>query len=102
MFLIPNADVFLIDAIKNSDFEKGKKYSFGEFIQKLTPCCDIVFDLVNGNKNINYGVSCGLRTLHDQEIITMEHILDQMDIWSLYPLKAHPISSTVTNITINV
>ena len=52
------------------------------------------------NHQINYGLSNALRTLHDSGIIKLEHILDSSDIWNLHPLKAHPISGTVTNVTI--
>lgn len=101
MFLIPNADVFVADIIEQVDFDKGVKYSFGEFVKRISPYINVIWQADEGSKQINYGLSCGLRTLHDQGIITMEHILDQEDIWSIYPLKAHAIATTVTNITIN-
>lgn len=101
MFLIPNANIFLADIIENSKFNKGEKYSFGEFMKKISPCINIALQSEKDSKKINYGISNGLRTLHDQGIITMEHILDQEDIWTLYPIKAHVIVDTVTNITIN-
>jgi hypothetical protein len=99
MFFIPNADVLLMDLIRNADFEKEKRYSFGEFIEKIRPECNIIIDNVPSNRELNYGVSNGLRTLHDSGYIKMEHIMDQ-DIWNLYPLNGHAITSTVTNITI--
>ena len=52
------------------------------------------------NRRLSYGMSNGLRTLHDAGILKMEHFLDQKDIWTLYPLSVHPIRDTVTNITI--
>ena len=70
-------------------------------MKKISPCINIALELEKNSKKINYGISNGLRTLHDQGIITMEHILDQEDIWTLYPIKAHVIADTVTNITIN-
>ena len=100
MFLIPNADVFLWDVIKIVGFEKNHRYSFGEFITRIRPYCNIVMDSKPVNRKLNYGISNGLRTLHDSGLIKLEHILDQEDIWNLYALKAHAISSTVTNITI--
>lgn len=51
-------------------------------------------------KKLNYGVSNGLRALHDAGIIKMEHILDQTDLWTLSPLKAYSNDSTITNITV--
>lgn len=100
MFMIPNADTFLRDTINNAGFEKGRRYSFGEFISRILPFSKVVIDAAPTNRQLNYGVSNGLRTLHDAGIIKLEHILDQEDIWNLYPLKAHVISGTVTNITI--
>lgn len=100
MFIVPNADGFLHDLIYCSDFEKNRTYSFTEFIEKILPRAKIVIDGNPSNRELNYGVSNGLRTLHDAGILQMEHILDQEDIWSLYPLKAHTIEATVTNVTI--
>lgn len=100
MFLIPNANVFLLDIINIVGFEKNKRYSFGEFIQKLMPYSSVIIENNPNYKNINFGVSNGLRLLHDVGIIKLEHILDQEDMWNLYPLTAHEINSTVTNITI--
>lgn len=100
MFIVPNADGFLHDLISCADFEKKRTYSFGEFIERILPCAKIVIDGEPSNRQLNYGVSNGLRTLHDAGILRMEHILDQEDIWSLYPLKAHTIEATVTNVTI--
>ena len=83
-----------------TDFEKHHTYSFGEFIEKILPRAGIVIDADPSNRQLSYGVSNGLRTLHDAGVIRMEHILDQQDIWSLYPLKAHDVETTVTNVTI--
>lgn len=100
MFMIPNTDVFLQDVIANAGLEKGRRYSFGEFISRILPFSKIIIDSNPTNKQLCYGVSNGLRALHDAGIIKLEHILDQEDIWNLYPLKAHVMSGTVTNITI--
>lgn len=100
MFFIPNAAVFLEDVISIAEIDKGRRYSFGDFIAKIRPYSEIIFNHDPANRQLNYGISNGLRTLHDAGIIKLEHILDQEDIWNLYPLKAHPISGTVTNITL--
>lgn len=99
MLLLPNAATFLRDAIVNSHLDRGM-YSFGDFIAAIRPYCEIVFDEEISNHVLNYGVSNGLRTLHDMGIIRMEHILDQHDIWTLYPVSFHQIAGTVTNVTI--
>lgn len=100
MFFIPNAAVFLEDIIAKLPLEKGKIYAFGDFMQQLQQYAQIVLDANSSYHQLNYGVSCGLRTLHDMGIIKLEHIMDYQDIWNLYPMNAHSIASTVTNITI--
>lgn len=100
MFFIPNADVFLKDIIERSGLEKRKPYSMGEFIKAICPQGNIVLQHTQVEKRLNFGASNGLRTLNDEGYIKMEHILDFEDIWTLYPMKAHIISGTVTHITI--
>ncbi len=100
MFLIPNADVFLHDVIELAGFDKMRSYSFDKFISMIRPYAVIVLDENPTNHRLNYGVSNGLRTLHDLGVIKLEHILDQEAIWTLYPMEAHVITGTVTNITI--
>lgn len=100
MFIIPNADTFIKDIIEVAGFEKNRRYSFGEFMGRILPYSKIIINSDPNNRSINYGVSNALRSLHDAGYIKLEHILDQDDIWNLYPLKAHTISGTVTNITI--
>lgn len=99
MFIIPNANVFLKDIIMESNIEKNKMYSISEFVDILSPKANIIFSDLS-NKKFNYGVSNGLRALQDLGFLKMEHILDQKDIWALYPMKAYSNDSIITNITI--
>ena len=99
MFVIPNASVFIKDLINNSELEKGKLYSFSEFIKELSPRINILMT-DNDSRKINYGVSNGLRALHDSGVIKLEHILDQKDMWTLHPLETYSKDSTITNITV--
>ena len=100
MFFIPNADVFLRDLISRSGLERNEHYAVSAFVKALCPQGNIVLSGAISEKRFNYGVSNGLRTLHDQGFLKMEHILDFEDLWSLYPMKAHSISGTITHITI--
>lgn len=100
MFVIPNASQFLLDLINQSDLEEDRLYSFGEFVSTLRPLCNILISSEITNRSLNYGVSAGLRSLHDRNIIELKHIMDQEDIWNLYPMPAHTIKGTVTNIII--
>lgn len=99
MFIIPNANVFLKDIILKSNIEKNKMYSISEFVDILSPKVNIIFSDLS-NKKFNYGVSNGLRALQDSGFLKMEHILDQKDIWALYPMKAYSNDSIITNIMI--
>lgn len=99
MFIIPNANVFLKDIIVGTNLEKNRMYSVSEFVEALLPKANIIIS-DPASKKFNYGVSNGLRALHDFGVIKMEHILDQKDIWSLYPMKAYSNDPIITNITI--
>lgn len=100
MFVIPNADVFLLDIIKISKFEKNKRYSIVEFLEKLRPHADIIIDPTDGSKTFSFGVSNGLRTLQDAGQIRLEHIMDQEDTWNLYHIDALSANESVTNVTV--
>lgn len=100
MFFIPNANVFINDILQALKLKKETMLSFSEFIELINPYAEIIIGSDTSNHHINFGLSNALRTLHDNGNIKLEHILDSNDIWNLYPLKAHPISGTVTNITI--
>ena len=99
MFIIPNANVFLKDIIMESNIEKNKMYSISEFVDILSPKANIILSDLS-NKKFNYGASNGLRALQDSGFLKMEHILDQKDIWALYPMKAYSNDSIITNIMI--
>lgn len=99
MFIIPNAYVFLDDIISSVEFEKKKKYTITEFIDLITPMANIVITNTS-QKELSYGVSNGLRALHDKKKIKLEHIHDQEDMWSLYPLKAYSNDSIITHISV--
>lgn len=99
MFVIPNANVFLYDVISASGLEKKKLYTISEFVNMITPMANIIIPDVS-KRRFSYGVSNGLRALQDAGKIKMEHIMDQMDMWALYPLKSYSNDSTITHITI--
>jgi hypothetical protein len=99
MFLIPNANVFLKDIIEISKIEKNRLYSFSDFVNRIRSHAEIIQNF--NSRELNYGISNGLRTLHDSGYLTLSHILDQEDIWSLYPMPLHSVPGTVTSITIN-
>lgn len=96
---LPNAAPFIEDLICESDMQVDETYTVSEFIDKLKPKVDIILGDVS-SKVLNYGTSCGLRTLHDLKFIEIVRGLDQGDIWSLYKMDNHVISSTINRIKI--
>ena len=72
---------------------------FEEFMQKILIKCKEFKSCINGN-NINFGISNGLRTLHDQKLIQLIKTSDSTDIWHLYRTE-HEILEDVTSIKIN-
>ena len=86
-------------AILSADLEKKKMYTVSEFVNAISPMANIIIPDA-ASKRFSYGVSNGLRALHDSGKIKLEHIMDQMDMWALYPLKSYSNDSTVTHITI--
>ncbi len=99
MFIIPNANVFLWDVICCSGLEKKKMYSIRDFVDAIMPMANIILSDIT-TKTFSYGTSNGLRALQDAGKIKMEHIHDQEDMWTLYPLKSYSNDSTVTHIAI--
>lgn len=99
MFVIPNACVFLKDLITNSKLESNVRYSISDFVNSITPMANIIMTDMT-NRTFNYGTSNGLRSLQDMGMIRMEHIMDQADMWTLFPLKTYSNDPIVTHITI--
>lgn len=96
---LPNAATFLADAVDASHLELGVPYKMSELMDRIGATVSIACNLEK--TPLNYGVSCGFRTLHDIGKIKLEHVLDQEDIWTLDPLPGHLLASgTVTNVTI--
>lgn len=52
-------------------------------------------------QKLSYGLSAGLRTLHDLGIVQLNVVPDKKDIWHLTPSKLHMITSDVTDIMVN-
>lgn len=69
-------------------FREEKMYTVSEFVNAISPMANIIIPDA-ASKRFSYGVSNGLRALHDSGKIKLEHIMDQMDMWALYPLKSY-------------
>lgn len=96
---LPNAGVFIWDIISRAGIEKNQLFSIDEWIEKVGTHIDpIQKDL--GERTFNFGTSCGLRMLHDQEYIKMDTIMDQKNSWRLYQMNSHKVPSEITHITV--
>lgn len=100
MLMLPNASTMISDVVYGRQLKKDVEYSMSEFIDEIRPYCDILLENVEEENKFNYGFSNGLRSLHDQGKIILQHKLDRGDMWFLYPLEFHAIKETVTHITI--
>ena len=101
MFFIPNAYVFLKDILSCTDFKRKERITFDSFMERLMPfCLMLITEDDRAARTLNYGVSSGLRMLHDVGAVKLEHIMDQQDTWRLYPMQTHPVSGRVSHITV--
>ena len=96
---LPNASKYLYDIIEQLDFEKNQTYDFEEFINSLNSYAKPLVSKSIITKQINFGLSNALRTLHNQNVIHLEFINDQKSVWMLDKLEFHPIVDRVTHVT---
>lgn len=97
---LPNCTIYLRDIIDFLNIEKGKKYEFDEFVGMLNSIATPLVSKSITTKQISFGLSNALRTLHDQNIIELEFINDQKSVWLLDKLEFHSIKERVTHVTI--
>lgn len=100
MLMLPNASTMISDIIDGRQLKKNVEYTMTEFMNEIRPYCNIILENVEEENKFNYGFSNGLRLLHDQGKINLQHKLDRGDMWFLYPLEFHLVEETVTRITI--
>ena len=98
--IIPNTYQRIKDVLEEDlSIEREVEIPFGEFLDKLLINCKEFESCINGN-NINFGISNGLRTLHDQKLIQLIKTSDSTNVWHLYRTE-HEILEDVTSIRIN-
>lgn len=100
MMLLPNVAQYLREVISLCGMNKNREYSMSEFITMIKPYCGIILGTVSDDHILNMAFSNGLRVLHDEGEIILQHKLDRGDMWFLYKAELHGIQSTVTHITI--
>ena len=99
-FVIPNAAIRIKDVIEKSDEIKiGTEISFSNFMYWLLEKCP-EFKKGISNNNLSFGVSLGLRNLHDQNLVKMQDLKDASEVWRLVRSDFHDIKDTVSHITI--
>lgn len=87
--LIPNMYKQLADVLEIIECESGKEYTAGEFLAMLIPYCSFAIDLNKTDKQLNLGLSNGLRMLHDMGKIEIKNELDAIGVWHLYKIEEH-------------
>lgn len=109
--LIPNGAERIGNALKGSpDLPRKKTIPFAQFMNWLNRTCPeldygAIF-MANlgaakwGEQRLTFGLSAGLRTLHDMGRLQMTLTADATDLWHLTPSLNHPISQEVSEITI--
>lgn len=98
--VVPNTYQRIKDVLEDDlNIEREVEIPFETFIEMLRVNCKEFKSSINGN-NISFGVSNGLRTLHDQKLIELIKTNDSTNIWHLYRTE-HEILEDVTSIKIN-
>ena len=98
--VIPNTYQRIKDILDNDTFiNREKEIEFEEFINRLLDRCKELKSSVDGN-NISFGLSNGLRTLHDQKYIQLIRTSDSTNVWHLHK-TTHEIFEDVTSIKIS-
>lgn len=98
--ILPNPYQRLRDIIEEDKLlDRDKEIPISQFIDFIIDNCNELKSCVNGN-NINFGLSNGLRTLHDQKYIELIMTSDSSDVWHLYKME-HEIIENITGVKIN-
>lgn len=100
MLILPNMYLYLRNVIDIIRTDGKQEYKFSDFIERIRPYCGMALEECETEHKINYALSNGLRMLHDNGEIVLNHKLDSGDMWYLYSTELHLIKSTITNITI--
>lgn len=98
--ILPNPYQRIKDIIEeDKTLEREKEISISKFIDFIIASGNDLKSCVNGN-DINFGLSNGLRTLHDQKYIELIMTSDSSDVWHLYKME-HEINENITGVKIN-
>lgn len=97
--ILPNPYQRLRDIIEEDKLlNRDKEIPISEFIDFIINNCNELKSCIKGN-NINFGLSNGLRTLHDQKCIELIMTNDSSDVWHLYKME-HEIAEDITGVKI--
>lgn len=98
--ILPNPYQRIKDVIEEDEsLDREKEIPVSKFIDFIMINCNELKGCVEGN-NINFGLSNGLRTLHDQKHIELIMTSDSSDVWHLYNME-HEINENITGVKIN-
>lgn len=98
--ILPNTYQRVKDIIEeNKTLEREKEIPVSKFIEFIISNYNEFKSCINGN-DINFALSNGLRSLHDQKYIELIMTSDSSDVWHLYKME-HEINENITSIKIN-
>lgn len=99
MFFLPNAAVFVRDAMINAQMEVDHEYTVSSFIEKLHPYINICINPEDQQeRKLNMALSNALRTLNDLGDIELKYVNDRQDEWHMSSIPLHAFGSFITDI----
>lgn len=100
---IPNPAPRIKDILMyfNNNFERNKSYTLEDFFTFLIGKCPELQGCIQNNA-ISTFLSLALRTLHDEQVITLEYHQDFPVIWYLEKSELHSLANQVTHVKVEV
>ena len=95
----PNPSEYLKECIKIAGLEKGMTLTMDEFFDKLSPSIRLIEGFDTG-RQIGYGLSAGLYTLHKEGVIKLKHVRDNDGIWFFSNMNKKIDLSSFTDVEI--
>lgn len=85
MAFLPNAYIFVKNAMYIMDLKKNTEYSMRDFMSGFSQYGKIIMRDSATSKDLNIALSNALRELHDNNEIELKYGSDQEHRWNLYP-----------------
>lgn len=85
MAFLPNAYIFVKNAMRIMDLKKNTEYSMRDFMSGFSRYGKIIMRDSVTSKDLNIALSSALRELHENNEIELKYGSDQEHRWNLYP-----------------